>query len=157
MRVPSIIPASKRYLTTLSPSTTHLLTNPSPYIRCLPASSASSDSVDLRDDFALYPNYFDPSESSELLRAALWRLDKSDVALRRRRSRPEDADKGIESVGDLQKLFRGAYGFEEVCDLRWVVMIKAYGHARAITILLFITTGKPFYPRFHHPQSHIPT
>lgn len=110
----------------------------SPYVRSLPSaadelstSSSSSSSASflpqaLAQHFIFYPQFFSPSESRELLRMALWKLDRADSTRKRRQRRggqtrsPSGSD--VESTAhqtgaassSLQDMFEGEYGFEEV-------------------------------------------
>lgn len=95
----------------------HTLTSPSPLIRARGA--ASKLPASLEDDFAIYPDFFSPAESRELLALALWKLDRVDSKRRRRRrgATAEEEVKMKEGNGKgavLQDLFVGPYGFEEV-------------------------------------------
>jgi len=102
-----------------SSSNYHSLTFPSSYIRPLNPgtnSTADSPSKQLENDFALHPNYYTLPECKELLAAGLWKLDRSDTTLRRRRGKSISNSVGSEgNIQGLQDLFHGEYGFEEVC------------------------------------------
>jgi alkylated DNA repair protein alkB family protein 7 len=112
----------RRIHTTSGLDTVHRLTEPSSWIRPIPAGSldgtATQDNT-LRDDFLLWPGFFSLEESRQLLAMALWKLDRADSTRRRRRkggtgttaSGQGDGDGG---EGGLQDLFHGEYGFEEV-------------------------------------------
>lgn len=96
----------------------HTLTTPSPLIRTR-GSAAAALPASLEDDFAIYPDYFSPSESRALLQLALWKLDRVDSKRRRRRRGADPAEQEREKEKDkagavLQDLFVGPYGFEEV-------------------------------------------
>jgi hypothetical protein len=98
-----------------------------PYIRPLTLTSSPRQSIsgpDLEhDDFVLYPNFLSDEEQKILLRLALWKLDRVDGKLKRRRRRvggaqsiKEERIGGGKSQEGLEALFKGQeeYGFEEV-------------------------------------------
>jgi alkylated DNA repair protein alkB family protein 7 len=62
-----------------------------------------------------WPNFYTAEESAEILKMALWKLDRADSTRRRRRKNQTDQmqQEPGQDVG-LQKLFHGEYGFEEV-------------------------------------------
>ncbi|CAD6566153.1 MAG: hypothetical protein TREMPRED_002281 [Tremellales sp. Tagirdzhanova-0007] len=77
------------------------------------SSTPSGPSFDpfANDDFLLYPSFFNLSECRQLIKASLWKLDRSDTSRRRRRNTFPSPD-GRDEQG-LQDLFHGEYGFEE--------------------------------------------
>lgn len=85
----------------------HTLVSGSPFVRA----RGGVRSAAVEDDFTLFPTFFTSAESRQLLTAALWKLDRVDSTRRRR-----GAAKSPEEVhaGELQDMFTGEYGFEEV-------------------------------------------
>jgi alkylated DNA repair protein alkB family protein 7 len=75
--------------------------------------SNATDNDAIQRDFKFWPNFFTEEESSELLKMALWKLDRADSIRRRRRKNKVDQIAG--SLTGLQNQFEGEYGFEEVC------------------------------------------
>jgi alkylated DNA repair protein alkB family protein 7 len=78
--------------------------------------SNATDDEAIQRDFKFWPNFFTEHESSELLKMALWKLDRADSTRRRRRKHKVDQIPG--SLTGLQNHFEGEYGFEEVCHAR---------------------------------------
>ncbi|WVW80382.1 hypothetical protein I302_102363 [Kwoniella bestiolae CBS 10118] len=110
---PSFRQSNKRFLHTLphpplpSPLT---LQSSSPLIESY-GDPSSSKSV-RPDDFLFWPNFFSIEECRTLVQMALWKLDRVDSTLKRRRkgkSPSQSQDEGDE----LQKLFDREYGFQE--------------------------------------------
>jgi alkylated DNA repair protein alkB family protein 7 len=87
------------------------LTSTSPFIRPLAGPSDAVDYGAIQRDFKFWPSFFTEEESSEILRMALWKLDRADTT-RRRRKRKGDLNQ--QTATGLQGLFEGEYGFEEV-------------------------------------------
>lgn len=68
----------------------------------------------MESDFLFWPKLFDEDESREMLEMGLWKLDRADsTRKRRRRSDPKLVSQAGTGT-DLQDLFEGEYGFEEV-------------------------------------------
>jgi hypothetical protein len=88
------------------------LTSTSPLIRSLPGPSHAINHEAIQRDFKFWPSFFSEEESSEILKMALWKLDRADTTRRRRRKGKVDQSPGT-PIG-LQGLFEGEYGFEEV-------------------------------------------
>ena len=116
----NLVVVSLRKLHTPTTLVSHRLNAPSsPYIR----RRGSSDLVPggVKDDFVLWPNFFDFDQTKQLTIAALWKLDRSD-STRRRTRRPSESSRlggNIEltagSWAPLAAVFCGEYGFEKVC------------------------------------------
>jgi hypothetical protein len=87
------------------------LTSTSPLIRPLAGPSDAVDHEAIQRDFKLWPSFFTEEESSEILRMALWKLDRADTTRRRRKRK---SDQNTVTATGLQGLFEGEYGFEEV-------------------------------------------
>lgn len=87
------------------------LISKSPLIRPLAGPSDAIDHEAIQRDFKFWPTFFTEEESSEILKMALWKLDRADTT-RRRRKRKGDQD--LIAATGLQDLFKGEYGFEEV-------------------------------------------
>jgi len=87
------------------------LTSTSPLIRPLAGPSDAIDHEAIQRDFKFWPSFFTEEESSEILRMALWKLDRADTTRRRRRKK---GDLNQVTATGLQGLFEGEYGFEEV-------------------------------------------
>jgi len=87
------------------------LTSTSPLIRPLAGPSDAIDHEAIQRDFKFWPSFFTEEESSEILRMALWKLDRADTTRRRRKKK---ADLNQVTAAGLQGLFEGEYGFEEV-------------------------------------------
>lgn len=100
----------------------HTLAAPSPLIRSRgPVVPQASLPASLADDFAIYPDFFSPSESRALLQLALWKLDRVDSKRKRRRrgaapGEGKEKEKTPCNGAQLQDVFTGPYGFEEVGD-----------------------------------------
>jgi alkylated DNA repair protein alkB family protein 7 len=88
------------------------LLSTSPLIRPLAGPSHATDHEAIQRDFKFWPNFYTEEESSELLKMALWKLDRADTTRRRRRK--TKGDQPPEALTGLQGLFEGEYGFEEV-------------------------------------------
>jgi alkylated DNA repair protein alkB family protein 7 len=88
------------------------LTSTSPLIRPLAGPSDAINHEAIQRDFRFWPSFFTEDESSEILRMALWKLNRADST--RRRKRKGQGDQANESSIGLQGLFEGEYGFEEV-------------------------------------------
>ena len=88
------------------------LTSRSPLIRPLAGPSNAIDHEAIQRDFKFWPTFFTEEESSEILKMALWKLDRADTT--RRRKRKGKGDQSHRSLTGLQGLFEGEYGFEEV-------------------------------------------
>jgi len=86
------------------------LTSASPLIRPLAGPSDAIDHEAIQRDFKFWPSFFTEEESSEILKMALWKLDRADTT-RRRRKKKGDLNR-VTATG-LQSLFEGEYGFEE--------------------------------------------
>ena len=75
----------------------------------------------LEEDFALFPDFFTLDETRNLLKGALWKLDRVDPVRKRRRrpsaASPASAPTASTTSGPLQDLFAGEYGFSEVSTL----------------------------------------
>lgn len=93
------------------------LISKSPLIRPLAGPSNATDNAAIQRDFKFWPNFFTEEESSEILKMALWKLDRADSTRRRRRQK--QVDQSPESQNGLQHQFEGEYGFEEVCSVIW--------------------------------------
>lgn len=109
------------------------LTSQSPYIRPLagPSSRSHDHTAASSRDFLFWPRFFDDHESREMLGMALWKLDRADTTRRRRRKRTssEEPASGSISEAQLQDMFEGDYGFEEVRFLpRWKLGWGGYDH-----------------------------
>jgi alkylated DNA repair protein alkB family protein 7 len=87
------------------------LTSTSPLIRPLAGPSDSIDHEAIQRDFKFWPSFFSEEESSEILKMALWKLDRADTTRRRRKRK---GDQNPVAAAGLQGLFEGEYGFEEV-------------------------------------------
>jgi alkylated DNA repair protein alkB family protein 7 len=87
------------------------LTSTSPLIRPLAGPSDAIDHEAIQRDFKFWPSFFTEEESSEILRMALWKLDRADTTRRRRKKK---GDQNTMVAMGLQGLFEGEYGFEEV-------------------------------------------
>ncbi|WVR05643.1 hypothetical protein IAU60_002665 [Kwoniella sp. DSM 27419] len=101
---------ARRTLHTTSPASPLNLLSASPLIR------PHSPSIDGRsrikpDDFKFWPGFFSDQESRVLLRMALWKLDRADSTLKRRRGGTK-GDATASGPG-LQAMFGAEYGFEE--------------------------------------------
>ncbi|WVQ97189.1 hypothetical protein IAU59_004299 [Kwoniella sp. CBS 9459] len=115
--------------TTPAPLTLHSI---SPYIRphhqpsSPPASVRGDGRIPADFDFCFWPNFFDEAECKVLLEMALWKLDRVDSSIKRRRKGGKRSAAGsamvspMSRVGDerggmegLQALFKKEYGFEE--------------------------------------------
>jgi len=87
------------------------LTSTSHLIRPLAGPSNAIDHEAIQRDFKFWPSFFTEEESSEILKMALWKLDRADTTRRRRKRK---GDQNTEAATGLQGLFEGEYGFEEV-------------------------------------------
>jgi alkylated DNA repair protein alkB family protein 7 len=87
------------------------LTSTSPLIRPLAGPSNAIDHEAIQRDFKFWPCFFTEEESSEILKMALWKLDRADTTRRRRKRK---GDQNTVAAAGLQGLFEGEYGFEEV-------------------------------------------
>jgi hypothetical protein len=87
------------------------LTSTSPLIRPLAGPSDAIDHEAIQRDFKFWPSFFTEEESSEILKMALWKLDRADTTRRRRKRK---GDQNTEATTGLQGQFEGEYGFEEV-------------------------------------------
>jgi hypothetical protein len=87
------------------------LTSTSPLIRPLAGPSDAIDHEAIQRDFKFWPSFFTEEESSEILKMALWKLDRADTTRRRRKRK---GDQNTVVATGLQGLFEGEYGFEEV-------------------------------------------
>jgi len=87
------------------------LTSSSPLIRPLAGPSNAIDHEAIQRDFKFWPSFFTEEESSEILKMALWKLDRADTTRRRRKRKGDQSTVGATG---LQGLFEGEYGFEEV-------------------------------------------
>jgi hypothetical protein len=87
------------------------LTSTSPFIRPLAGPSDATDHEAIQRDFKFWPSFFTKEESSEILKMALWKLDRADTTRRRRKRK---SDQNTVMATGLQGLFEGEYGFEEV-------------------------------------------
>jgi alkylated DNA repair protein alkB family protein 7 len=115
MRLSRGIGRQLRAYTTSTTLQTHTLNTQSALIRPLKSGTRTPPSI-VERDFTIYPNYYALGECRELLQAALWKLDRSDTLLRRKRNKAtEEGIGGSDDVEGLQRLFGGNYGFEEVC------------------------------------------
>ncbi|WWC88142.1 uncharacterized protein L201_003047 [Kwoniella dendrophila CBS 6074] len=67
------------------------------------------------DDFLFWPNFFTNEECKVLTEMALWKLDRIDTSLKRRRKGrfTPKLDDEAENTDEIQKLFDREYGFEE--------------------------------------------
>ena len=101
--------SAKSYSTELSRPLS--LTSSSPLIRPLAGPSHAIDHEAIQRDFKFWPSFFTEEESSEILKMALWKLDRADTTRRRRKKKGDQSTVG--AMG-LQGLFEGEYGFEEV-------------------------------------------
>lgn len=86
----------------------------SPFIRPLAGPSSESYAKSVGKDFLFWPNFLGDDESIEVLKMALWRLDRSDSSLRRRRKGKAAETPNQADAARLQELFDQEYGFEEV-------------------------------------------
>lgn len=78
-------------------------------------SSSGGSGHDISSDFTFYPHFFDQAECRQLLAMALWKLDRVDTTRKRRRKGAAAESAGSSSGStDLQSMFQGEYGFEEV-------------------------------------------
>ena len=93
------------------------LISKSSLIRPLAGPSNATDNAAIQRDFKFWPNFFTEEESSEILKMALWKLDRADST--RRRRRPTQVDQSPQSQNGLQIHFHGEYGFEEVSLVIW--------------------------------------
>ncbi|WVQ65145.1 uncharacterized protein L199_003318 [Kwoniella botswanensis] len=83
----------------------------SPLIR--PHGNPSSEhSLARPDDFLFWPDFFSIEECKTLVDMALWKLDRVDSSLKRRR-KGKQLLKETQEQDDIQKLFDREYGFEE--------------------------------------------
>lgn len=117
----------------------HTLAAPSPLIKSRgPVVPLSSLPASLADDFAIYPDFFSPSESRALLQLALWKLDRVDSKRkRRRRGAASETDKEKEKApckAQLQDLFVGPYGFEEVGWAHWLTTLARRVSVQALIL-----------------------
>jgi len=101
------------------------LTSTSPLIRPLAGPSDAIDHEAIQRDFKFWPSFFTEEESSEILKMALWKLDRADTTRKRRKKK---GDLNQVTAAGLQGLFEGEYGFEEVSlNSRSVVLHVADG------------------------------
>ena len=101
------------------------LTSASPLIRPLAGPSDAIDHEAIQRDFKFWPSFYTEEESSEILKMALWKLDRADTTRRRRKRK---GDQNTEAATGLQGLFEGEYGFEEVS-------------LRSFSVVLHVTDG----------------
>ncbi|KAK6907582.1 hypothetical protein I203_101580 [Kwoniella mangroviensis CBS 8507] len=73
---------------------------------------SSEHSLAKPDDFLFWPDFFAFEECKTLVDMALWKLDRVDSSLKRRR-RGKQSLKETQEQDDIQKLFDREYGFEE--------------------------------------------
>ncbi|WRT65939.1 uncharacterized protein IL334_002890 [Kwoniella shivajii] len=90
----------------------------SPLIRPHKPCSSTNYSIIKSDDFSFWPGFFTPQECKTLLEMALWKLDRVDTTLKRRRGDKSVKDiptvlTSQDDVQGLQLLFDKKYGFEE--------------------------------------------
>ena len=99
------------------------LASRSPLIRTIGRPSPDG----LEEDFALFPDFFSLEETRELLKGALWKLDRVDPVRKRRRrpsaASPASTPAASTASGPLQDLFAGEYGFSEVSTLPHMIWI----------------------------------
>nr|XP_018264960.1 uncharacterized protein I303_03142 [Kwoniella dejecticola CBS 10117]OBR87118.1 hypothetical protein I303_03142 [Kwoniella dejecticola CBS 10117] len=80
------------------------------------SSSSSSAVIAKPNDFLLWPEFFNVEETKALLQMALWKLDRVDSSLKRRR-KGKDTPKSLTTssveADELQSLFNRQYGFKE--------------------------------------------
>ncbi|OCF75219.1 hypothetical protein I204_04072 [Kwoniella mangroviensis CBS 8886] len=87
------------------------LHSPSTLIR--PHGNPSSEhSLAKPDDFLFWPDFFSIEECKTLVDMALWKLDRVDSSLKRRRKGKQTSEPN-EGADELQKLFDREYGFEK--------------------------------------------
>ncbi|WWC68404.1 uncharacterized protein I206_102330 [Kwoniella pini CBS 10737] len=79
-----------------------------------PLSSDIRSSIAKPDDFLFWPNFFNVEESKILLSMALWKLDRVDSTLKRRKKgKSSSISQNPVRVDELQSLFDREYGFED--------------------------------------------
>jgi hypothetical protein len=149
MRLQLTLTAAKRALHAQA-ATAHRLTERSNLIRPLSRTESPRSVRDdaLRDDFLLWPAFFRPEEARQLLAMALWKLDRVDSTMRRRR-RTGGLPSPTPDLNNLQDMFQGQYGFEEVSShplLRRIMLISCFN--RVIMIQSFTSTAKRSCRRF---------
>lgn len=114
----SSIPRTLRCYTSSTASVPLNLSSTSPYIRSIAGPSRTSKqpgTSSLARDFLFWPTFFNESESRELLKMGLWKLDRADTTRkRRRRTDTKIGSSDSAASPSLQDLFEGEYGFEEV-------------------------------------------
>lgn len=107
----AVLPVLRAGYTNTSTPTAYRLTDNCPLIR----PSKGVLRTDIADDFVLYPHFYTLQECRQLLAMALWKLDRVDSKRKRRRKGSAAGSTGNASGGtDLQDMFEGEYGFEEV-------------------------------------------
>jgi alkylated DNA repair protein alkB family protein 7 len=107
--------SSARTYTTGSWTTPYTLATKTPLIRPLAGSSTDHSHEAIQRDFMFWPTFYTAEEGEEILKMALWKLDRADSTRRRRRkSQTDQMQQDSRQDSGLQKLFHGEYGFEEV-------------------------------------------